>query len=70
VNNEDLRDCFAMFALLRMSFGNDGGEGAERYAKGANQCYLIADAMLEARNKQEDDDGIATIKKRKYVRKD
>jgi hypothetical protein len=50
MNENDLRDAFAMFALLRMSFGNDGGEGIERYEKGANQCYLIADAMVKARS--------------------
>ena len=63
MNEQDLRDCFAMFAMLRMGFDINNG-----YDKGATQCYLIADAMLEARNKN-DDDGIATIKKRKYVRK-
>jgi hypothetical protein len=36
----------------------------------AEECYKFADEMLEARNKEpEDDDGIARIKKRKYVRK-
>jgi hypothetical protein len=39
-------------------------------AKVAEKSYEIADAMIEARNKAEDDGGIATIKKRKYVRKD
>jgi hypothetical protein len=33
-------------------------------------AYAIADHMLEVRNKVEDDGGITTIKKRKYVRKD
>jgi hypothetical protein len=52
MNENDLRDCFAMFALLRMSFGNEdfGLEGSERYKAGARQCYLIADAMLDVRN--------------------
>jgi hypothetical protein len=36
----------------------------------ARRAYEVADAMLEARNKTEDDGGITTIKKRKYVRKD
>jgi hypothetical protein len=39
----------------------------------ADECYSLqnADEMLEARNKEsEDGGGIATIKKRKYVRKD
>jgi hypothetical protein len=36
----------------------------------AERAFKLADAMLEARNKVEDDGGITTIKKRKYVRKD
>jgi hypothetical protein len=32
--------------------------------------WEIADMLVEARNKVEDDGGITTIKKRKYVRKD
>jgi hypothetical protein len=32
--------------------------------------YAMADAMLETRNKETDEGGIATIKKKKYVRKD
>jgi hypothetical protein len=34
----------------------------------ARRAYEVADAMLEARNPS-DEEGIATIKKRKYVRK-
>jgi hypothetical protein len=41
MNEEDLRDCFAMFALLRAVSGEP-----ELIAK---ECYEIADAMLEAR---------------------
>jgi hypothetical protein len=56
MNEQDLRDCFAMFKIIT-------GASAE-------ECYKFADEMLEARNKEpEDDDGIARIKKRKYVRK-
>jgi hypothetical protein len=56
MNEEDLRDCFAMFKIIT---------GAS-----ADECYKFADEMLEARNKElEDDGGIARIKKRKYVRK-
>lgn len=58
MNENDLRDCFAMFAMLRMGFDINNG-----YDKGATQCYLIADAMLEARSK-EDEEGIVAIKKR------
>jgi hypothetical protein len=56
MNEQDLRDCFAMFKAVT-------GASAE-------ECYKFADEMLEARNKVEDDGGITTIKKRKYVRKD
>jgi hypothetical protein len=65
MNEQDLRDCFAMFALLRMSFGDTD----VAYANGAEKCYKIADAMLEARSKTENENGIVAIKKRKYVRK-
>jgi hypothetical protein len=66
MNEQDLRDCFAMFALLGIVFAHKG-EDAESASLTA---YKYADAMLEARNKTEDDGGITTIKKRKYVRKD
>ena len=55
-----------MFALLGIVFAHKG-EDAESASLTA---YKYADAMLEARNKTEDDGGITTIKKRKYVRKD
>lgn len=62
MNEEDLRDCFAMFAMLGATW--DKGMKSEN----AEWCYSVADAMLEARN-QSDEEGIAVIKKRKYVRK-
>jgi len=66
MNEQDLRDCFAMFSLVGLIMKHGDGY----VAKIADKSYEIADAMLEARNKTEDDGGIATIKKRKYVRKD
>ena len=66
MNDEDLRDCFAMFALCGIVMRGIGDDVIEEVASNA---YKMADAMLEVRIKQEDD-GIATIKKRKYVRKD
>ena len=64
MNEEDLRDCFAMFAMM----GLITHKGiVDRIP---DLSYAMADAMLEARNKAEDDGGITTIKKRKYVRKD
>jgi hypothetical protein len=63
MNEEDLRDCFAMFALNGiLSCNYDVGE------EPAVLAYKYADAMLEARS-QSDEEGIAVIKKRKYVRK-
>ena len=58
MNENDLRDCFAMFALLRMSFADS--EGA--LANGAEKCYRIADAMLEAR-KHKEESGIVAVKR-------
>ena len=62
MNDEDLRDCFAMFALLRMSFGDTD----IAYSNGAKKCYRIADAMLEARNAEpEQEVGIVAAKPRR-----
>lgn len=62
MNEQDLRDCFAMFALA----------GAVMAGKNrtAEDIWQIADEMMEARNKEpEDGEGIVAIRKRKYVRK-
>jgi hypothetical protein len=68
MNEQDLRDCFAMFTLCGIVMRGIDDEIVEDVASNA---YKMADAMLEARNKEpEDDGGITTIKKRKYVRKD
>lgn len=54
MNEQDLRDCFAMFAMMTKTFGGN-------YEKeDAESCYVIADAMLEARKPRED--GILAIK--------
>ena len=58
MNEQDLRDCFAMFALLRMSFGDTD----IAYSNGAEKCYKIADAMLEAR-KPKEETGIVAVKR-------
>ena len=75
MNEEDLRDCFAMFALcgymtkmgcnpLERGSICDGGAFANTNAEAvAKATYIIADAMLEAR-RINDDDGIVSIKKR------
>lgn len=64
MNEEDLRDCFAMFACVGLIMKHGDGY----VAKIAEKSYEVADAMLEARS-QSDEEGIAVIKKRKYVRK-
>ena len=67
MNDQDLRDCFAMFTLCGIVMRGIDDEIIEDVAINA---YKMADAMLEARKKIEADSGIATIKKRRYVRKD
>ena len=76
MNENDLRDCFAMFALLGIVSKSPIGEAVtaeqrDEYGKAARGSYLYADAMLEARNKDNDEEelGIAAVKpKRKYLR--
>jgi hypothetical protein len=48
MNEEDLRDCFAMFKVIT-------GASAE-------ECYRFADEMLEAR-KQTSETGIVAVKR-------
>jgi hypothetical protein len=67
MNEQVLRDCFAMFALNGLLTEARGDWNDDAIAELA---YSLSDAMLKARNKVEDDGGITTIKKRKYVRKD
>ena len=59
MNENDLRDCFAMFALNGiLSCNYDVGE------EPAVLAYKYADEMLEARKKEPEEGGITTIKKR------
>jgi hypothetical protein len=57
MNENDLRDCFAMFAMMSRKF-------TENKELDAAMCYQVADLMVEARKKEPEEDGIATIKKR------
>jgi hypothetical protein len=66
MNEQDLRDCFAMFAMMGLVMR----EGVIEKSGLEIDAWVMADRMIEARNKVEDDGGITTIKKRKYVRKD
>jgi mannose/cellobiose epimerase-like protein (N-acyl-D-glucosamine 2-epimerase family) len=61
MNENDLRDAFAMFALAGSMMSGE--------PRSAEEIWEIADMMIATRTKDETDDGIATIKKRKYVRK-
>lgn len=60
MNEEDLRDCFAMFAMLGWAMNGD-------YTKEEipRMSYDLADAMLEARNKREPEVGIVAVKSRR-----
>lgn len=66
MNDNDLRDCFAMFALA--------GAVMAGKSRTAEDVWAIADEMMEARNKpkesnHEEDVGIASVAKRSYRRK-
>jgi len=58
MNEEDLRDCFAMFALVGLVMREGVGESMELDA------WAIADKMLEAR-KPKVEEGIVAIKPRR-----
>ena len=60
-----LRDLFAGFAMQKIIW--EKGQDLEN----AKDCYVIADAMMEARNKEKDyaEKGITAIKKRTATRK-
>jgi predicted NAD-dependent protein-ADP-ribosyltransferase YbiA (DUF1768 family) len=56
MNEEDLRDCFAMFAMVGFMMSNTDWD--------AEDPYKIADKMLEAR-KPKETSGIVAIKPRR-----
>jgi hypothetical protein len=62
MNENDLRDCFAMFASLRI--GLDGTPDV--MLASAERCYAFADAMLEAR-KSKEEVGIKAVRKKKEL---
>jgi hypothetical protein len=68
VNENDLRDCFAMFAMMAVvpslggrSIGVGEAGNNERFA---NMCYSLADAMLEARTPKQEV-GIKAVRTRR-----
>jgi uncharacterized protein (DUF849 family) len=74
MNENDLRDCFAMFALCgytgrmgcnpleRGSICEDGAFADNNAQAVAKASYIMADAMLEAR-KPKDETGIVAVKR-------
>ena len=69
MNEEDLRDCFAMFAM--MGFVNNGAKLDRDVSeeKIAGWAYDMADAMLEARNKEpEQEVGIVAAKPKRRTK--
>jgi hypothetical protein len=60
MNEEDLRDCFAMFAVVGVAHKGVYEEDVEHIAK---KAFMLADAMMEARKPQETV-GLPAIKKR------
>ena len=57
MNDQDLRDCFAMFASVGLLLKHGDGY----VAKKAEKSYEVADAMLEARKLKEV--GIKAVRK-------
>ena len=62
MNDQDLRDCFAMFAMSGML-----SSGLRDYSV-AKTAYKMADEMLEARRVKEEPQGIVAIKKKRTTR--
>jgi hypothetical protein len=68
MNEEDLRDCFAMFAMLGLitdgsyTSGITDGAYTSSMKKVAQGAYEMADEMLEAR-KPKEEAGIASVKR-------
>jgi len=57
IGDDDLRDCFAMFAMLGLIMRDKVCD--------AEEAWFVADAMLEARNKKEPEVGIVAVKSRR-----
>jgi hypothetical protein len=60
MNEEDLRDCFAMFALIGVANKGVYEEDIEHTAK---KAFMLADAMMEAR-KPKESAGLPAIRRR------
>ena len=62
MNEQDLRDCFAMFAMNGLIHHYDFDRFKQDPARVATYSYDMADAMLEARKPREES-GIVAIKR-------
>jgi hypothetical protein len=65
MNDEDLRDCFAMFAMNGLIIFRNGANNAKAVAEDA---YTIAEAMVAQRNKEPEPEvemGIVAAKPRR-----
>jgi hypothetical protein len=62
IGDDDLRDCFAMFALCGLVMMNKEPYDDKAVAE---LSYTLADAMLEARTKREPEVGIVAVKSRR-----
>ena len=60
MSDEDLRDCYAMFAMLGMLIDGSQTAGMKAVAQGA---YEMADEMMEAR-KPKESAGLPAIRRR------
>lgn len=63
MNDNDLRDCFAMFAMMGIV---SRGIDKDIVSKVADNSYIMADAMMEARKPQEET-GIVKARRKKNV---
>ena len=68
MNDQDLRDCFAMFALNGLLPDFKGVYEADNMERLTTLAYQTADAMLEARRVKEEPQGIVAIKKRRNAK--
>lgn len=61
MNENDLRDCFAMFSMVGLVTAYKDNQPETVLAE---RAYTIADAMLEARKAKKEvvEEGIATVK--------
>jgi len=65
MNDQDLRDCFAMFALLGIVFAYKG----EDSESASLTAYGYADAMLKARKAEpEVEEGIVAVKPKRKTK--